>query len=113
MGQGQAFLHPQLEDFGLLPLEVMASGRPVIAYGRGGALESVREGKTGVFFQEQNWESLLDAVINFKPENFRPAEIRAWAQQFDLARFKARMKEYVDTAYAEFHGDKRTVKLWS
>lgn len=111
LAQCIAFLHPQLEDFGLLPLEVMASGRPVIAYGRGGALESVREGVTGVFFKEQSWESLLDAVINFKPEAFRPADIRAWTAQFDLARFKERMRAYVEGAYGEFQGGQRGARL--
>lgn len=106
-----AFVHPQLEDFGLLPLEAMASGRPVIALGRGGALETVLEGKTGKFFYEQNWETLLDAVVNFKSEDYKPAEIRAWAEQFDLSVFKRRMKEYVEGAYAEFTGGKRTARL--
>lgn len=105
------FIHPQLEDFGLLPLEVMASGRPVIAYNRGGALETIIEGKTGTFFSEQTWENLLDTVIHFKPEAYNPQEIRAWAQQFDLQQFKTRMKEYVASAYAEFSGGDRRAKL--
>lgn len=106
-----AFIHPQLEDFGLLPLEVMASGRPVIAYGRGGALETIVEGKTGKFFHEQAWESLLDTVINFKPEEYHPNEIRKWAEQFDLPLFKKRIKEYVEGAYAEFSGGQRRPRL--
>lgn len=106
-----AFLHPQLEDFGLLPLETMASGRPVIAYDRGGARESVREGVTGTFFTEQTWESLLDTVINFKPEEYKPAEIRKWAQQFDIETFKAQIKEYVERAYDECMGGQKRSKL--
>ena len=106
-----AFIHPQLEDFGLLPLEVMASGRPVIAYSRGGALETIVEGQTGTFFHEQTWESLLDTVLNFKPEEYQPVKIRAWTQQFDLAKFKARLKEYVEGAYAEFTQTQKTAKL--
>lgn len=106
-----AFLHPQLEDLGLLPLEVMASGRPVIAYGKGGALETVVEGKTGTFFYEQNWETLFDTLLNFKPEQYRPQEIRKWAEQFDLPVFKRRMKEYVENAYAESMQGKHTARL--
>lgn len=106
-----AFIHPQLEDFGLLPLESMASGRPVIAFGRGGAFESVVEGKTGKFFHEQTWEALLDTVINFKPEQYEAREIRAWSEQFDLARFKGRVKEYVEGAYAEFTQGKQAPRL--
>jgi len=106
-----AFLHPQLEDLGLLPLESMASGRPVIALGRGGALETVVENKTGKFFNEQTWETLLDTVINFKPEMYDPKIIRAWAEQFDVQKFKQRMKEYIDTAYAEFSGRNGTQQL--
>lgn len=106
-----AFIHPQLEDFGLLPLEAMASGRPVIAYGRGGALESVADGKTGIFFPEQTWEALLDTVINFKPEQYEPRTIRAWAEQFDLKKFNARLQEYVEGAYAEFAGGRKAAKL--
>ena len=106
-----AFVHPQLEDFGLLPLEVMASGRPVIALGRGGALETVIDGKTGKLFYEQNWETLLDVVLNFKPEDYHSEEIRKWAEQFDLSKFKVRMKEYVEGAYAEFAGGKQVARL--
>src|SRR3989338_11656429 len=90
----------------------MASGRPVIAYGRGGALETIVEGKTGVFFHEQTWEALLDTILNFKPEAYNPAEIRAWAQQFDMPQFKAKMKEYVEGAYAEFQGGARRGKVF-
>lgn len=111
LAQCLAFVHPQLEDFGLLPLETMASGRPVIALSRGGALETVAEKKTGVFFPEQTWESLLDCIINFKPEDYRPDEIRKWAKQFDLPAFKERMKNYVEAVYRESQGQLQTAKL--
>lgn len=98
MAECLAFIHPQLEDFGLMPLEVAASGRPVIAYGKGGALESVVEGVTGAFFYEQSWENLLDTVLHFEPEKYAPPKIRAWAEQFDLPRFLEQIRNYVERA---------------
>lgn len=90
-----AFLHPQNEDFGITAVEAMASGRPVIAYGAGGALETVIEGVTGQFFAEQNWESLYDAVLRFRPEQFEPAKVREHTLQFSVDNFKRRITEYV------------------
>lgn len=62
----KAFLFPGEEDFGITPLEAQASGRPVIAYGRGGALETVIEGKTGIFFQNRQWKALLQQLVGVK-----------------------------------------------
>ena len=63
--KAQALVFPQEEDFGIVPLEAMASGRPVIAFRSGGAVETIVEGKTGVFFDEQTIDSLLYAINNF------------------------------------------------
>jgi len=98
----RAFINPQEEDFGITPVEAMASGRPVIAYRSGGALESVVEGKTGTFFDEQNWADLADAVVRFKPENFNPQEIREHAHNFDLANFKGQISQFIDNSWQEF-----------
>ncbi len=95
----RAFLHPQEEDFGLTPLEANASGRPVIAYAAGGALETVVPGVNGVFFEEQEWESLADAVIRFKPETFKPETVQAHAGQFDVVHFKQRFSDAVEKAW--------------
>jgi len=92
-----AFLNPQEEDFGITTVESMASGRPVIAYSAGGALETIIEGKTGVFFNEQNWASLADTIIKFKPQQFNPEEIRQYAKKFDVDNFKGQIKEFVDS----------------
>jgi len=62
----RAFLYPQFEDFGITALEAQASGRPVIAYRRGGALDTVVEGKTGVFFTEQTVQSMVSAIKEFE-----------------------------------------------
>ncbi len=101
-----AFLHPQVEDFGITAVEAMASGRPVVAYAAGGALESVVAGTTGVFFGEQSWEALADAVVRLQPERFDPAAIRAYAQQFGLEQFTVQIRSLVETEYAAFRAQK-------
>lgn len=93
-----AFLHPQEEDFGITAVESMASGRPVIAYRRGGACETVIEGVTGVFFDAQDREALKRAVASFDASRFDPAKIRSRALAFDTEIFKKRIKAYVEAA---------------
>jgi len=97
-----AFIHPQEEDFGITPVEAMASGRPVIAYNRGGALETVVEGVTGTFFDEQEWEALADLIIRFNPHIYNPAEIKERASRFGVERFKKEMKDFVARKWNEF-----------
>jgi len=89
----RALIFPGEEDFGIVPLEAMASGRPVIAFGRGGALETVVDGQTGLHFHEQSVESLIDAVQRFERAEaaFDPDVIRRHAEAFDREKFKARM----------------------
>jgi len=89
------------EDFGLTPLEAMASGRPVVAYGAGGALESVVEGKTGLFFPEQTTDSLAAALLAAQQMTFDPDTLRAHALRFDLVVFQRRLREFVAIAMAE------------
>lgn len=91
----RAFIFPQEEDFGLTAVESMASGRPVIAYKSGGALESVVDGLTGNFFEEQNWESLAEAVIKFKAEDFDPEKIRQHAFKFSKERFRIKLGDFI------------------
>ena len=87
--QCRALIFPQEEDFGIVPLESMASGRPVIAYRGGGALETVAEGKTGIFFDEPSPESLIAAVQKFQSMNFSAVECRQQAEKFSTDIFKA------------------------
>jgi len=89
-------IFPPKEDAGMTPLEAMASGRPVIAYGEGGALESIVPGVTGEFFAEQSIESLVGALKNFRPEKYDPQKIRAHAMKFDKEVFKQKIKKIVE-----------------
>lgn len=94
-----AFINPQEEDFGITPIEAMASGRPVIAYGRGGALETVIEGLSGKLFYEQTADSLIEAVKNFDHKNYDLKAIREHSEKFSTERFKEEIIEYINSEY--------------
>jgi len=96
----KAFIHPQEEDFGITPVESMAAGVPVIAFKRGGAVESVREGVSGTFFEEQSWEELADTMIRFDEKRFDPEAIKAHAETFSRKRFQDELRAYVERVYA-------------
>ncbi len=97
----RAFIHPQEEDFGITPVESMATGRPVIAYRKGGATETVVEGLSGEFFDEQSWEELADHMIRFDNSRYNPQEIKAHAEQFSRQRFEQQMKSFVEEQWAK------------
>lgn len=92
--KARALVFPGLEDFGITPLESMYNGRPVIAYGRGGLLDTVTE-ETGVFFPEQTVESLMAAVERFEQREFRPEKCRARAMQFTREIFREQYASFV------------------
>ncbi len=91
----RAFIFPPLEDAGITPLEAMASGRPVIAYGAGGALESVVDGVTGLFFPKQTVESLVEVLKDFNPAKFNPQKIRFHAEKFSKEEFQNKIRAIV------------------
>ncbi|WP_443736753.1 glycosyltransferase [Treponema sp.] len=87
------------EDFGIIPVEAQACGRPIIAFGKGGALETVVNGKTGVFFEEQSVESLVKAIEEFekldKENTFNPKKIREHAEKFSAENFRKNLSEQI------------------
>lgn len=105
MQKAKAFIFAADEDFGMIPIEAEACGTPVIAYGHGGSLETVSEGRTGIFFQEQTPESIIEAVKKFESLGETPFEYatcRKWAESFSEERFKKEIKEFVESKYKEF-----------
>jgi glycosyltransferase involved in cell wall biosynthesis len=97
-----AFINPQEEDFGITAVEAMAAGRPVIAFNRGGACETVKSKVTGEFFYEQKTESLVRLLKNFDPKSFNSKIIREHALTFSRDRFKQEMKSYIQHEYQKF-----------
>jgi len=97
-GSSRALIFTSYEDFGLTPIESMAAGTPVIAYGRGGALETVIDGRTGIFFRDQTSASVIDAVKRFEKFSFSRDDLinRAW--EFDVSIFRKQIKEFVENA---------------
>lgn len=95
--QCRAFIFPQEEDFGITPLEAQACGRPVIAFKKGGALETIIENETGIFFERQNIRSLIKAIDKFKEmeKKFDKNEIRKWAKRFSKENFQSQFAEAV------------------
>lgn len=95
-----AAVFPSRDDFGLIPVEVMACGRPVLAFGGGGALRTVVPGQTGEFFDAQTPRAIADAVRAFDPERYDPTVIREHAKHWDRQRFRRTMREAVDSVTA-------------
>nr|AIA88287.1 Glycos_transf_1 [uncultured Thermoanaerobacter sp.] len=94
--RARAFLFPGEEDFGITPVEAQSAGTPVLAFGRGGAAETVLDGKTGLFFEEQTAESLSDCILRFERGGvaFTRAEIREHSLQFGEARFQREIYDF-------------------
>ncbi len=91
----RALVFPGQEDFGIVPVEAMACGKPVIAFGRGGALETVEDGRTGILFDEQHPEALAAAVARLSTLRFDPKEIRLHAEKFRRERFTEEIRRYL------------------
>ena len=92
----EAFIFPGVDDFGIAPVEAMAAGCPVIAYRAGGAIDTVKENVSGVFFDKQGVESLKDAITDFERRRFSQDRIAAQAQQFSKELFQHKISELID-----------------
>lgn len=98
MQRCKALVFPSRDDFGLIPVEAMACGRPVLAYAGGGSLYTSLPGTTGELFVEQSANAIEAAVRGFRPEEYDAGRIRAHALQWDSARFRERLVEHVSAA---------------
>jgi glycosyltransferase involved in cell wall biosynthesis len=101
----RALIWPGDEDFGLTPLEVLASGRPVVAYRAGGAVETLVDGVTGTFFDRQTPEALLAALRAFDPDACAPAALRAHVAEFDVGVFQQRLRQFVEASVQRHRSD--------
>ena len=93
MARCRAFIFPGEEDFGIAPIEALAAGRPAISYGAGGALDTIEEGVSGLFFREPTPEALAEAVRRLEGQRFDPQALRQQARRFDVARFRRELGE--------------------
>jgi len=101
----KALIFPGEEDFGITPLEAQACGKPVIAYAKGGLLETVIEGKTGHFFKEQTADALAKAILKFEKMRFSAKDCRGNACRFDRKLFKSKIRNFIKEKYRAFkHG---------
>ena len=98
----KAFVNPQLEDFGITPLEAMASGRPVIAKNAGGSLENIVEGETGVFFKSESADGIIEAVRKLEAIDIDPDKIREHASRFSQERFKKEIETIIASEYKKY-----------
>ncbi len=98
----KAFINPQLEDFGITPLEAMASGRPVIARNAGGSLENIIEGETGVFFESESADGIIEAVRKLEAMDIDPDKIREHASRFSEERFMREIGSIIESEYKKY-----------
>lgn len=101
MARCKAFLFPGLEDFGITPVQAQATGRPVIAYASGGALDTVIPGKTGELFHEMTVDSLASVMQTFDASHYHSDTVRAHALQFDTQVFNREMTGFVEDTYRD------------
>lgn len=106
MQRAKAFVFAAEEDFGIIPVEAQACGTPVIAYGKGGALETVQEGVSGVFFPEQTPRAIIEAVERFEQQTWTPSAVRQTVEGFGAGRFRQQFKALVEREWSKFVASK-------
>lgn len=96
LADAKGYIFPSMEPFGIAPVEALASGTPVIAFGEGGALDYVVNGKNGLLFEKQTVNSLTEAILKFEKMKFVRFEIQKSAREFSVERFDNEMRKFVD-----------------
>ncbi len=109
IGEAKAFVFAAEEDFGIIPVEAQSLGTPVIAYGVGGARETVIDSKTGVFFEEQSMDSICSAVQRFESMSFDPNIVAQHSQQFSQEQFRQKLQKFVTDSYQAFQQSNRSI----
>ncbi len=104
MSKAKGFVFAAVEDFGISPVEAMATGTPVVALGRGGTKETVIHEKTGIHFDHQTEKAIIDAVEFFETRSWDPYDIRSHAEQFSSERFDREYQSFVEKKIEEFRG---------
>ena len=97
----RAFIFPEEADFGIVPVEAMAAGRPVVAYGAGGALDTIVDGGTGVFFRQPAVGAVADALERARTADWDRTAIARHASRFDVCTFKETLRQFVETKATE------------
>lgn len=110
LSQAQGFIFAAEDDFGIAPLEAQASGTPVIAYGRGGALETIMQGETGLFFSEQTADCLISAIEAFEQKQWDAHRIREHSQRFSAERFEHEFKQFIHQQWEHFCENRHTCR---
>ncbi len=103
LDHARGFIFPTEEDFGIVQVEALAAGAPVIAFGRGGALDIVEDGMSGVLFREQNSASVMNAIHAAESHSFMPATLRRKAKRFDKSLFITKIRKIVIDNYSQKH----------
>lgn len=96
LAEARGYIFPSLEPFGIAPVEALASGCPVIAFGEGGALDYVKDGKNGVLFDRQMVSPLKKAILEFEKKKFDREKVSESVREFSVQRFDKEIKEFID-----------------
>lgn len=101
LNRAKGFIFPSEEDFGIVPVQALAAGAPVIAYGKGGVLDIVQDGESGMFFHEQTADAVAEAIQKAEAKTFLPATLRRKARRFDKGLFINKMRKIVASEYSK------------